>query len=130
MYIFLCLKVHQWYNLITSGQEKGNRPEDKVQLSCPLKVKELNGTILPVWNNRFCVLCGSRMFVFATSRPRGKPTLVIDLRGGTVEEYKSKKYSFCLKITALRGVVILAFNTRMEQSTWLERAGKVLFLSV
>ena len=65
------------------------------------------------------------MFVFATSRPRGKPTLVLDLRGGTIEENKSKKYSFCLKVTTSRSVVLLAFETRTEQSKWLERAGKV-----
>ncbi len=107
------------------GEEKGNRPEDKVQISCPLKVKELNGTIIPAWNRRFSVLCGSRMFVFASSRPRGKPTLVLNLQGGTIEEYKSKKYSYCLKIETSRHVLLLAFETRMEQSKWLERAGKV-----
>lgn len=65
------------------------------------------------------------MFIFATSHPRGKPTLVLDLRGGTVEEYKSKKYMFCLKVATPRSVVLLAFQSRLEQSKWLERAGKV-----
>ena len=107
------------------GQEKGNRPEDKVQLACPLKVKEQHG-VMTVWNKRFCVLCGSRMFIFATSHPRGKPTLVLGLRGARVEENKTKKYPFCLKITTSRSVVVLlAFESRLEQGKWLERAGKV-----
>lgn len=96
-----------------------------MQLACPLKVKELQGTIIPFWNKRFCVLCGARMFVFASSHPRGKPTLVVDLKGGTVEEYKSKKHLFCLKISTSKSMLVLAFETRMEQSKWLERAGKV-----
>ena len=65
------------------------------------------------------------MFIFASSHPRGKPSLVVDLQGGTIEEHKSKKYSYCLKITTSRGVVLLAFESRLEQSKWLERAGKV-----
>ena len=108
-----------------TGEEKGNRPEDKVQLACALKVKELHSGLMSVWNKRFCVLCGSRMFVFASAQPRGKPTLVLDLRGGTVEESKSKKYMFCLKITTSRSVALLAFESRLEQATWLERAGQV-----
>ena len=108
-----------------SGQEKGTRPEDKVQLACALKVKELHSRIMPVWNKRFCVLCGSRMFVFAGSHPKGKPTLVLDLKGGSIEENKSKKYMFCLKVTTPRSTTLLAFETRLEQAKWLERAGKV-----
>ncbi len=85
---------------------------------------------MAVWNKRFCVLCGSRMFIFATSHPKGKPTLVLDLRGGTIEENKSKKYLFCLKVATSRSILLLAFQTRLDQSTWLERAGKVqIFLS-
>ena len=115
--------------MLHTGQEQGNRPEDKVQLACALKVKELHvhGTILPVWNKRFCVLCGSRMFIFASAHPRGKPTLVVDLRGGNIEEYKSKKCAFSLKIATSRCVVLLGFASRLEQSKWLERAGKVSF---
>ena len=112
-------------NLSVTGQEKGARPEDQVQLACALKVKELHGRIMPVWNKRFCVLCGSRMFIFASSHPKGKPTLVLDLKGGAIEENKTKKYLFCLKVTTSRSVVLLAFQSRLEQGKWLERAGKV-----
>lgn len=105
------------------------KPENNVQLAYALKVKEVNGLTVPVWNKRFCVLCGSRMFVFAHSQPRGKPNLVLDLQGGLIEEYKSKKHFYCVKITASRREVLLAFDTRLEQSRWLERAGKVRITS-
>jgi hypothetical protein len=85
---------------------------------------------MAVWNRRFCVLCGSRMFIFATSHPRGKPTLVLGLRGASVEENKTKKYPFCLKISTSRSVVLLAFESRLEQAKWLERAGKVITSSL
>ena len=112
------------YNNI--GQEIGNRPEDKAQLAHPLRVKEMNGGMgVPTWSKRFTVLCGSRMFVFPGSRPKGKPNLVLDLRGGRIEEHKSKKYFYCLKVTASYREVRLAFETGMEQSKWLERAAKV-----
>lgn len=108
---------------LTLGQEKGDRLEDRVQLACVLKVKELNG--LGVWSKRFCILCGSRMFIFATSRPKGKPTLVLDLTGGSIMEHQSKKHFYCLKITASRKDVLLSFESRLEQSKWLQRAAKV-----
>lgn len=117
--------VQALYNFPALGQEKGNRPEDKVQLACALKVKELDGGLMSVWNRRFCVLCGSRMFIFASSHPRGKPTLVLGLRGGTLEENKTKKYPFCLKVATSRSTVLLAFESRLDQATWLERAGNV-----
>lgn len=107
----------------TPGQEKGNRLEERVQLACQLKVKELNG--LSVWNKRFCVLCGSRMFIFATSRPKGKPTLVLDLTGGNITAHRIKKHFYCLKITASKKEVLLSFESRLVQSKWLERAAKV-----
>lgn len=107
------------------GQEVGDRAEDKVQLSCALKVKEANGSLIPFWNKRFCVLCGSRLFIFSSVKPKGKPTLIVDFKGATVEEYKSKKHSFCLKITTGRHVVCLAFDSRTQQSKWLERAEQV-----
>ena len=113
-----------------TGEEVGSRPEDKAQLAHPLKVKEMNGLGMPMWNTRFTVLCGSRMFVFAGSRPRGKPNLVLDLRGGRVEEHKSKKFFYCLKITASHREVRLAFDTGLEQTKWLERAAKVLLFFI
>ena len=113
---------------LTLGQEKGDRLEDRVQLACVLKVKELNG--LGVWSKRFCILCGSRMFIFATSRPKGKPTLVLDLTGGSIMEHKSKKHFYCLKITASRKDVLLSFESRLEQSKWLQRAAKVSVYNV
>ena len=108
-----------------AGQEVGSRPEDRAQLAHPLKVKELNGLGVPMWNTRFTVLCGSRMFVFPGSRPKGKPSLVLDLRGGRVEEHRSKKFHYCLQITASHREVRLAFDTGLEQTKWLERAAKV-----
>ena len=97
-----------------------------MQLAHPLKVKELNGLGVPIWNKRFTVLCGSRMFFFHGSRPKGKPNLVLDLRGGRIEEHKSKKYFYCLKVTASHREVRLSFDSSLEQSKWLERAAKVL----
>lgn len=94
-----------------------------MQLACQLKVKELNG--LSVWNKRFCVLCGSRMFIFATSRPKGKPTLVLDLTGGNITAHRIKKHFYCLKITASKKEILLSFESRLVQSKWLERAAKV-----
>lgn len=109
-----------------AGHEVGKRPEDKAQLAHPLKVKEMNGGMgVPIWSKRFTVLCGSRMFIFPGSRPKGKPNLVLDLRGGRIEEHKSKKHFYCLKVTASHREVRLAFETGLEQSTWLERAAKV-----
>ena len=94
-----------------------------MQLVCVLRVKEMNG--LGVWTKRFCVLCGSRLFIFPTSRPKGKPTLVLDLAGGRMTEYKSRKSYYCVKVMAARREVLLAFDSRLEQSKWLERAAKV-----
>ena len=109
--------------MLYSGQEKGDRLEERVQLACQLKVKELNG--FSVWNKRFCVLCGSRMFVFATSRPKGKPTLVLDLTGGNITAHRIKKHFYCLKVTASKKDILLSFDSRLEHSKWLQRAAKV-----
>ena len=113
-------------NILYVGQEIGQRPEDKAQLAHPIRVKEMNvGVGVPTWSKRFTVLCGSRMFVFPGSRPKAKPNLVLDLRGGRIEEHKSKKHFYCLKVTASHREVRLAFETGLEQSRWLERAAKV-----
>ena len=96
-----------------------------MQLSCSLKVKEVTGLGVSIWNKRFCVLCGSRMFVFPASRPKGRPNIVLDLRGGSISEHRSKKYYYCLKIVASHHEVLLAFDSGLEQAKWLERAGKV-----
>ena len=94
-----------------------------MQLACALRVKELS--TLGMWAKRFCVLCGAKMFIFGAARPKGKPTLVMDLTGGSITEYKSKKHYYCLKICASRKEVVVAFESRLEQSKWLERATKV-----
>lgn len=107
------------------GHEVGKRPEDAVQLSCSLKVKELTGVGVAIWNKRFCVLCGSRMFIFSGSQAKGRPNLILDMRGGKMFEHKSKKHFYCIKIAASHHEVLLAFNTSLEQAKWLERAGKV-----
>lgn len=106
-----------------AGYEEGKRPEEKVQLACTLKVKEMNG--FGVWCRRFCVLCGARLFIFSTSRPKGKPSLVLDLTGGKMVEHKTKKSYYCVKVCASRREVLLSFDSRLEQSRWLERAAKV-----
>ena len=93
-------------------------------------MKELNGLGVPMWNNRFTVLCGSRMFIFPGSRPKGKPNLVLDLRGGRIEEHKSKKYFYCIKVTASHREIRLAFDSGLEQTKWLERAAKVCLMIV
>ena len=109
--------------LTSAGYEKGKRPEEKVQLACALRVKETSG--LCVWNKRFCVLCGARLFIFSTSRPKGKPSLVLDLAGGKLQEHRSKKSYYCVRVSASRREVLLSFDSRLEQSKWLERAAKV-----
>ena len=40
-------------------------------------------------------------------------------------EHKSKKSYYCVKVVASRREVLLAFDSRLEQSRWLERAAKV-----
>ncbi len=65
------------------------------------------------------------MFIFGAARPKGKPTLVLDLTGGNISEYKSKRHFYCVRIVASRREVLLAFESRLEQSKWLERAAKV-----
>lgn len=65
------------------------------------------------------------MFIFPTSRPKGKPNMVLDLRGGRISEYRSKKYYYCVKISSSHHEVLLAFDTSLEQAKWLERATKV-----
>jgi hypothetical protein len=107
-----------------TGYEQGKRPEDMVQLACPLRVKETTG--LSGWNKRFCVLCGARLFIFSTSRPKGKPALILDLTGGKMLEHKSKKSYYCVRVSASRREVLLSFDSRLEQSRWLERAAKVV----
>ena len=71
------------------------------------------------------MLCGARLFIFPTSRPKGKPSLVLDLTGGNMVEHRSKRSYYCVKVSASRREVLLAFDTRLEQSKWLERAAKV-----
>ena len=78
-----------------------------------------------MWNKRFTVLCGSRMFIFSGSQPKGKPNLVLDLKGGRIDEHKSKKHFYCVQVTASHRVVRLAFESGLAQSKWLERAAKV-----
>ncbi len=108
-----------------TGHERGKRPEDSVQLACRLKVKEVTGRGMTLWNKRFCVLCGSRMFIFPSAQPKGKPNLVLDLIGGKISEHKSRYHIFCLRITSSGREVLLSFETRFEQTKWLERAGDV-----
>ena len=123
---YISISVRDDSNFLYVGQEIGQRPEDKAQLAHPIRVKEMNvGVGVPTWSKRFTVLCGSRMFVFPGSRPKAKPNLVLDLRGGRIEEHKSKKHFYCLKVTASHREVRLAFETGLEQSRWLERAAKV-----
>ena len=107
-----------------AGQERGNRLEDQVQLACQLRVKELT-SLASSWSRRFCVLCGSRMFIFSSAKPKGKPNLVLDLRGGKITGHKSKRFFYALKINASRKEVLVAFESRLEQAKWLERASKV-----
>lgn len=65
------------------------------------------------------------MFIFATSRPKGKPMLVLDLTGGNITAHRIKKHFYCLKITASKKEILLSFESRLVQSKWLERAAKV-----
>lgn len=108
-----------------AGQERGKRLEDCVQLACVLRVKELS-SLASLWSKRFCVLCGARIFVFAGAHPRGRPTLTLDLTGGSIGEFKSKKHLYCLRVSGSRREVLLAFESRLELSKWLERAAKVM----
>ncbi|MCG8621953.1 MAG: PH domain-containing protein [Proteobacteria bacterium] len=87
----------------------------------------MNG--LGIWSKRFCVLCGARLFIFSSSRPKGKPFLVLDLIGGKMTEYKSKKSYYCVKVSASHKEILLAFDSRLEQSKWLESAAKVRFFA-
>lgn len=40
-------------------------------------------------------------------------------------EHKNKKSYYCVKVSASRREVLLSFDSRLEQSKWLERAAKV-----
>ena len=39
-------------------------------------------------------------------------------------EHKSKKSYYCVRVSASRREVLLSFDSRLEQSKWLERASK------
>jgi PH domain/leucine-rich repeat-containing protein phosphatase len=106
-----------------AGKEE-NKADERVQLTCTVKVKEFGA--FSFWSKRFCVLCGCQLHIFSSSKPKGKPSLTIDLAGSNVMEYETKKHLYCLQITTIKKTIYLSFESRYEQSIWLKRAAKVV----
>ncbi|XP_019862356.1 PREDICTED: PH domain leucine-rich repeat-containing protein phosphatase 2-like, partial [Amphimedon queenslandica] len=106
-----------------AGREE-NKADERVQLTCTVKFKE--SSPFSFWSKRFCVLCGCQLHVFSSSTPKGKPSLTLDLAGGNVIEYETKKHLYCVQIMSSKKTVFLSFDSRYDQSVWLKRAAKVV----
>lgn len=77
------------------------------------------------WSKRFCVLCGPKLYIFSSSKPKGKPSTILDLARGVITEQADKKHLYCVQVATTRKVVLLSFATRLDQSVWLKKAEKV-----
>ena len=66
-----------------------------------------------------------QLHIFSSSTPKGKPSLSLDLAGGNVTEYETKKHMYCVQIVSSKKTVFLSFDSRYDQSVWLKRAAKV-----
>ena len=106
---------------------KESKADDKVQLTCTVKYKELGP--FGFWSKRFCVLCGPKLYVFSSSKPKGRPSTILDLVMGVITEQSEKKHLYCIQVATNRKIAILSFATRLDQSIWLKKAAKVSELS-
>lgn len=99
--------------------------EDQVQLSAVLKVKETG--LVSLWTKRFCILIASKLFVFSSTTPKGKPSTTVALYGSVVEEYHHKKHGFGLSILQPQRnkTMFMVFGGLAEQSKWMKRMQKV-----
>ena len=125
VYYSLCLSVSLSLSLIHSlstGKEE-NKADERVQLTCIVKFKE--SSPFSFWSKRLSVLCSCQLHVFSSSTPKGKPSLSLDLAGGNVTEYETKKHMYCVQIVSSKKTVFLSFDSRYDQSAWLKRAAKV-----
>lgn len=120
--IYICMMGQVPIYLFILGKEQ-NKAEEKVQLACLLKVKEMGP--FGYWSKRFCVLCGARLHIFSSSHPKGKPNTTLNLPGGEIKEVEHKKYLYCVQVVTDKKTVLLSFDTRYDQSIWLKRAAKV-----
>ena len=96
-----------------------------MQLSAVVKVKETG--IVSLWTKRFCILIASKLFVFSSTTPKGKPHTTLVLYGSTVEEYHHKKHGYGLSIfqPQRNKTMYMVFGGLAEQSKWLKRMQKV-----
>ena len=121
----VCLSLshsHSFTLFLSTGKEE-NKADERVQLTCIVKFKE--SSPFSFWSKRFCVLCSCQLHVFSSSTPKGKPSLRLDLAGGNVTEYETKKHMYCVQIVSSKKTVFLSFDSRYDQSVWLKRAAKV-----
>lgn len=71
------------------------------------------------------MLCGTKLYVFSSSQPKGKPISVFDLTGGKVMEASDKKHLYCIAVSSSKKTIWISFESRFQQSVWLKRAAKV-----
>ena len=111
-----------------AGLEVGEGIEDQIQLSGTLRVKESG--FVTFWAKRFCILIGSKLIMFSSSVGKGKPSSTVVIYGCVVEEYKSKKWGYGIRIQNAQKSkpLCLAFNGIAEQTKWLKRLQKVMFI--
>ena len=98
----VCLSLshsHSFTLFLSTGKEE-NKADERVQLTCIFKFKESS-----LWSKRFCVLCSCQLHVFSSSTPKGKPSLSLDLAGGNVTEYETKKHMYCVQIVSSKKTV-------------------------
>ena len=90
-----------------------------------LKVKESG--LVSTWGKRFCILVGSKLFIFPSIQPKRKPNLTVILYGSSIEVYKTKKHGFGIRITQPHKskVVSLGFSTISERTRWTKGLQKV-----
>ena len=121
--LFLSLSHSHSFTLSLSTGKEENKADERVQLTCIVKFKE--SSPFSFWSKRFCVLCSCQLHVFSSSTPKGKPSLSLDLAGGNVTEYETKKHMYCVQIVSSKKTFFLSFDSRYDQSVWLKRAAKV-----
>lgn len=71
------------------------------------------------------MLCGTKLHIFSSAQPKGKPSVVLDLTGGKVMEQADKKHLYCIQVSTEKRSICLSFESRYQQSVWLKRAAKV-----
>jgi hypothetical protein len=111
---------------LVAGLEVGEGIEDQIQLSGTLRVKESG--FVSLWAKRFCVLIGSKIVMFSSATGKGKPSGSTVIYGCTVEEYRSKKWGYGIRILNPQRTkpLCLAFSSISEQAKWLKRLQKAV----